>query len=346
METTWFVLVAMTLAAYVLTDGFDLGVGILHLFLSRKDEDRTRALAAIEPYWDGNEVWLIVAGGTLVLAFPTFYATAFSGFYLPLTLVLWLLIGRACAIELRHHSRLTVWTRFWDTIFGVSSLLLALCLGVALANVVRGVPFGPDGTFFEPLWSGPSDRERTGILDPYTLLAGVTTTAALALHGALWLASKTEGDLAARALGLARRLPVGVLVLAVILSLVTFRVQPHVLERFGDAPWGVVFPLLAVGGLAVAHVAARRGRQGRAFLGSNAFLAGMMGSAAFGLYPFVLPSSTEPTLGLTVAEAAASEEALRTGLWWWIPGILLVLLGQAFVYRLFRGKADHRESTY
>src|ERR1700678_4121770 len=153
METLWFMIVAVMLAAYVVLDGFDLGVGAIYLGVARPGDDRRRALRAIGPVWDGNEVWLVAAGGTLYFAFPLLYASSFSGFYLPLMMVLWLLMLRAIGIELRSHVEERVWQGFFDTIFGVSSILLAIFFGAALGNVVRGVPLNAEGYFFEPLWT-------------------------------------------------------------------------------------------------------------------------------------------------------------------------------------------------
>src|SRR4051812_43530487 len=145
METTWFLIVALTLTIYVVLDGFDLGAGLVHLWAARTPEDRAAVIRAVGPVWDGNEVWLLASGGALFVAFPLLLATAFSGFYLPLMILLWLLTGRALGIEFRHQLHHPAWTQFWDVAFSISSGLLALFLGVALGNVIRGVPFGPDG---------------------------------------------------------------------------------------------------------------------------------------------------------------------------------------------------------
>ena len=206
METTWFCLVALMLTAYVVLDGFDLGAGILHLTLPRTDAERQVVLRTIGPVWDGNEVWLIAGGGTLYFAFPTLYASGFSGFYLPLHIVLWLLIWRGVGIEFRMHSASPVWRSLFDGLFAVSSLLLAVFFGAALANVLRGVPLQADGYFFEPLWTNWRVGPEPGILDWYTVICGVTALVALAVHGAAYLALKTSGDLNARAKRTALRL--------------------------------------------------------------------------------------------------------------------------------------------
>ena len=205
MGFIWFWLVAIMIVAYVLLDGFDLGVGILHPFLAKTEAERNLSLRSIGPVWDGNEVWLLAGGGTLYFAFPLLYASAFSGFYLALMIVLWLLIIRGVSVELRSQINIGVWRHFFDGTFCFSSALLAIFFGAALANVIRGVPLGPDGYFFLPLWTNWLPGPQPGILDWYTVLGGVIAFVALAVHGALYLAVKTEGDLQARARKFAQR---------------------------------------------------------------------------------------------------------------------------------------------
>src|SRR6202166_4049104 len=173
MGTIWFCLVAVMIAMYVLLDGFDLGAGAIHLLVAKTDEERRAVLASIGPVWDGNEVWLLAAAGTLYFAFPALYASSFSGFYLPLMMVLWLLMLRGIGIEFRAHIDNPVWQGFFDLIFFISSALLAIFFGAALGNVIRGVPLGPDGYFFEPLWTTFTVTPTPGILDWYTALTGV-----------------------------------------------------------------------------------------------------------------------------------------------------------------------------
>jgi len=204
MPALWFWLLAVLLAAYAVLDGFDFGVGMLHFVVAKTRDERDTLLRSIGPVWDVNEVYLVAAGGTLFGAFPVLYATAFSGFYLPLMIVLWLLLFRSLGIELRHHIDNLLWHQLWDVAFSASSALLAIFFGAALGNLVRGLPLQPNGDFFEPLWTDFRVGDETGILDWYTLLVGVTATASLGLHGALWLGWKTDGALAQRADGLAR----------------------------------------------------------------------------------------------------------------------------------------------
>src|SRR3984893_1297795 len=199
LETIWFCLVALMIAAYVILDGYDLGAGMIHLFVARSDDERRQVLRSIGPFWDGNEVWLIASGGTLYFAFPALYAASFSGFYLPLTMVLWLLILRGISIEFRSHVESPVWRPLWDTVFGGSSTMLAIFFGVALGNVVRGVPLDGSGFFFLPLWTDFTVGNNVGVLDWYTLLIAAAAFLTLAEHGALWIAFKTAGELEQRA---------------------------------------------------------------------------------------------------------------------------------------------------
>ncbi|HZD92759.1 MAG TPA: cytochrome d ubiquinol oxidase subunit II, partial [Candidatus Sulfotelmatobacter sp.] len=195
----WFWLVAVMLTAYVVLDGFDLGAGILHLAIARTDQERRTVIRSIGPVWDGNEVWLLASGGTLYFAFPLLYASGFSGFYLPLMIVLWLLVLRGIGIELRMHLESTVWRGFFDGCFGFASLLLTIFFGAALGNVIRGVPLNKEGYFFLPLWTNWRPGPDPGILDWYTVIAGVVALLALTVHGAHYVAVKTESDLNQRA---------------------------------------------------------------------------------------------------------------------------------------------------
>ena len=191
MESVWFAIVSAMLAVYAVLDGFDFGVGAIHRLVARTDEERRTVLAAIGPVWDGNEVWLIAAGGVLFMAFPKVYATAFSGFYLALMVVLWLLILRGVAIEFRSHQDNPLWREFWDTVFSLASMLLAVVFGTTLGNLIRGVPLGKEGLRGMPLFTNFLTGREPGILDWYTGLVGLFTLAALAVHGALYLAWRT-----------------------------------------------------------------------------------------------------------------------------------------------------------
>jgi cytochrome d ubiquinol oxidase subunit II len=346
METIWFILVAVMVALYVLLDGFDLGAGAIHFLVAKTEEERRQVLASIGPVWDGNEVWLLAAGGTLYFAFPTLYASGFSGFYLPLTMVLWLLILRGTSIEFRNHIKSPVWIPLWDFLFSVSSLLLAVFFGAALGNVVRGVPLDQTGYFFEPLWTDFRLGDQTGILDWYTILVGIQSLFALMMHGALWLQWKTSGPVNQRAARVAGWCWWGVLVLTGLVTTVTFNVQPQVVANFKTWPLGYVLPLLAVAGLAGIPFELRRRNERNAFFASCMYLLGILTSVVFGVYPMVLPSR-DPVYALTVHNAKAPDYGLKVGLIWWVLGMILATIYFSHVYRSFAGKvATDSDSHY
>jgi cytochrome bd ubiquinol oxidase subunit II len=339
MQTVWYALVASMLTAYVVLDGFDLGAGAIHLFAARDDAERRTVLRSIGPVWDGNEVWLIAAGGTLYFAFPALYASSFSGFYLPLNIVLWLLMLRAIGIEFRTHLRAAVWRGFFDGAFALSSALLALFYGAALGNVVRGVPLRPDGSFFEPLWTDFRVGTENGILDWFTTLCGVLALVALTAHGALWVTYKTEGAVQQRARKVSAVLAIPLLVLAAGTLVAALSISPRLLDNY-RRHWlaGSLIPLAAIASFATLWLFSRRGRDRAAFLGSCGFLASLLVGVAFALHPRVLPASTSDAYSLTIYNTAAGDYSLRYGVYWWSFGMLLAVGYFVLVYRMFRGK--------
>ena len=338
MGTLWFCLVALMLTTYVVLDGFDIGAGIVHLFVARDEAERQTVARTIGPVWDGNEVWLIASGGTLYFAFPALYAGSFSGFYLPLMMVLWLLILRGISLEFRRHLTAAMWVTFWDGVFFLASFLLAVFYGAALGNVVRGVPLNAQGEFFEALWTNFLPRGTTGILDWYTALAGVAALLALTVHGSLWIVLKTDGVLRERARKVSAKLWPLLVLFTILITWSSFRLQPHLAASYVARPWGWIFPALAIAGLAGIILFLRN--DAKAFWASCAYLAGMLASVAFGLYPDVLPASNNPALSLTVQNAKAPDRGLEIGLAWWIVGIILAAAYFVAVYRRFSGKVS------
>jgi cytochrome d ubiquinol oxidase subunit II len=249
MGFVWFWLVAIMIVGYVVLDGFDLGVGVLHLFLVGNESERQSTLHSIGPVWDGNEVWLLAGGGTLYFAFPLLYASAFSGFYLPLMIVLWLLVARGVSVELRNHLDVGVWRTLLDGLFGVASGLLTIFYGAALANVIRGVPLRPDGYFFLPLWTNWKPGTAPGILDWYTAIGGIVSLVALALHGALWLMIKVSGELEQRAQRIVPALWNGLLVLTIVSLVATIGVRPQMLNNYYRYPFTFIVPAGVVASL-------------------------------------------------------------------------------------------------
>ena len=346
METIWFIFVALMIAMYVLLDGFDLGAGAIHLIAAREDRERRKIIRAIGPVWDGNEVWLIAAGGTLFFAFPTLYASGFSGFYLPLIIVLWLLMLRGLSIELRGHIADPMWASFWDAVFFLGSSLLAIFFGAAIGNVVRGVPLDADGYFFQPLWTDFNPFSDTpGILDPYTVLIGLLALATLIVHGSNFIALKTDGDLNARSRTISRRFTYATVVLTVLATAFTFWVSPWILESFNERPYGYVLPLVAIAGLVGMILFNIRNDDRAAFLSSGAYIIGMLTSTVFGVYPRVLPA-VDPANNLTIYNASASQYGMAVGLVWWSIGMVLAAVYFVVIYRLFRGKVRLEDEGY
>ena len=338
METLWFILVAFMLVAYVVLDGFDLGAGIIHILVAKTDHERQVIIKAIGPVWDGNEVWLIAAGGTLYFAFPVVYASSFSGFYLPLMIVLWLLMLRAVGIELRAHVDNSLWRSFYDFVFPVSSLLLAIFFGAAIGNVIRGVPLNAEGYFFEALWTTFTVTAQPGILDWYTLLTGAVAFAALTVHGAHYVAVKTEGEINQRARRIARNMGWLVIVLTIASLFATLEVRPQMFDNYMTRKWGAIFPATVIASLGCMIYFRAKGRDLAAFLASSGYIVGMLGGAAFGLYPYLLPASTDDRYSLTIYNSSAGVYGLTVGVVWWVIGIALALGYFAFVYRSIRGK--------
>ena len=340
METVWFLLVAFMLVAYVLLDGFDLGAGIIHLFVARTNDERRMVLRAIGPVWDGNEVWLLAGGGTLFFAFPLLYASSFSGFYLPLNMVLWLLILRGIGIEFRMHLDNQIWRDFFDGLFSLGSLLLAIFFGAALGNVVRGVPLRTDQYFFEPLWTNFRPGPNAGVLDWYTALAGLVSLVALTIHGAAYLAVKTDGDLGLRSRRTVRSLWPVLAVLTVVSCSATLFVHPQVTRNYTTHPIGFLIPALVVTSLILMFLASQAGNDRRTFLSSCAYLASMLGGAAYALYPSLLPSSNPSVPDITIYNAAAGSYSLNYGVIWWSIGMAIAIGYFIVVYRMFRGKVS------
>jgi len=338
MGTVWFCLVAIMIAGYVVLDGFDIGVGILQLWLARTEDERRVLIRSIGPVWDGNEVWLIAAGGTLYFAFPVLYAASFSGFYLPLMMVLWLLILRGVSIEFRSHVGSHIWSVFWDAVFSLASILLAIFFGAALGNVARGVPLDAAGNFFEPLWTNFQPAGQTGILDWYTILIGVAALAVLALHGATWLTWRTTDDLRDRAHAAASLLWWLVAALTVVVTFTSFRLLPQGLLSFRVHPFGFIFPMLAIAGLLAVKLFLRTEQEAPAFAASSTYIVGMLTSVTFTLYPNVLPATTGLQNNLTIFNAKAADYGLKIGLIWWLIGMSLAVTYTIVTYTKFAGK--------
>lgn len=336
LNAIWFVLVGVLFTGYAMLDGFDLGVGTLHLFI-KGDENRRLALNSIGPVWDGNEVWLVTGGGALFAAFPDVYATVFSGFYIPFMLLLAALIFRAVAIEFRSKEPWPWWRAMWDIAFAAGSLVAALLIGVAMGNVVMGVPVSPDkefaGTFL-------------AMLNPYSLFLGITTVALFAMHGGIYLAMKTEGPLQDTIRSWVPKL-IGIFIACyACFNMLTLIYCPHVLETVRSRPW--IMPVVLVGVLIVMNIPREihKGREFNAFLSSCAGMGLMM--AAFGLtyFPNMLYSNPDPANSLTIYNAASTQKTLGIMLVIAVIGVPLVLAYTACIYWVFRGKTKLTSQSY
>lgn len=337
IETVWFCVLGLLIAGYAVLDGFDLGVGVLHLWIGRTNDERRMSLLAIGPVWDGNEVWLIATGGLLVLSFPKVYAAGFSGFYLALMLVLWLLMGRGLALEWRANVQSSMWRDAADVVFSGCSALLCLLFGVAVGNVVNGVPLNPHG-YYLGLFSW--------MLNPYALLVGLLSLTLLTLHGANWLAYKTEGPVQQRARLVSRRLFPVLVVLIVIVTVSTFWVRSDMGLNYRNHPVWLIVPLVTVLLIAAQWRFRSVNDDMRSFAGSAGLIVSLLVSTAIGLYPYLLPSNPHPSRSFTIHNAYSSHFAMQVGLTWLVFGLALAFAHIAWIYYLFRGKVVLQEGSH
>ena len=340
MVEIWFGIVALSITLYVLLDGYDLGAGALHLLVARTDPERRQVLAAIGPYWDGNEVWLIATGGLTYIAFPKVLAAGLSGFYLAMMMVLWTLILRGLSIEFRSHLRAPLWRQAGDVVFSVASAILVVVLGAAIGNLVRGLPIDRDGWFSLTLFTDFRTSGAIGILDWYTVLVGVFTLAALSAHGAAYLAWKTSGPVQERARRLGRPLAAAVAGLFLLVTIATTYVTPGFLGGIPQRPAAWIAALAAFAGLLMLNFDLRRGRDGRALLGSALFLGGLLAATAVAMYPALLRARPDPSLSLTAPGTATAESSLRIAFAWWSIAFPLAVAYSVTVAWLHRGKVE------
>lgn len=336
MAELWFSALAFTLTTFVVLDGFDFGVGALSLFLARTDSERRAAIAAIGPFWDGAEVWLIASGGILFLAFPSLLATAFPAFYLAFFLVLWCLALRGIAIEVRSHVENPLWRSFWDVVFGGSSGLLALLFGVALGNVVRGVPLDSGKPLTLAFFTSFTPFGEVGLLDYYTVSVGLFALVALLAHGAAFLAFRTDGELRARARRTERRLWVVAAALFALVSVETAFVRPELFGSLAARPLAWPFVALSVLGAVMSARAHRREADHLVFVGGAVLLAGLLGATATGLYPTLLRSTLAPEASVTAQAALSARYGLTVALAWWPIAAALAVGYVVFTFRAHR----------
>ncbi|UXP30968.1 cytochrome d ubiquinol oxidase subunit II [Reichenbachiella agarivorans] len=348
MEIFWYIIIAIVLTVFFILDGYDFGTGIIHLFMAKEEKDKAVIAKAAGLFWDSNEVWLVAGGGLLFMAFPTFYASVFSGFYLPLILVLWLMIFRAIGLELRGQFDYPMWKSIWDKSFGVSSLLLALFFGIALGNVVRGVNLGGVENdisayeahyFFLPLWNAHFSPERThpGVIDWFTVIIGVIAVVTLAIHGANWIRLKTNSSINEKLKTVIFRLSL-VLVALTIFSLIVWHViHPQPFGNFADKPLLIVFPLIYLAGIAGLFFT----KSDRMKFGSSSLvIVGGITSSLASIFPMILPSTNDVNESLTIYNTSTTEYGMSVAVNWIIVGVLLGAVYMFIQKRLTAGKID------
>lgn len=323
MSIVWLCLLTYLAVAWVVLDGYVFGTGILLLGVARTEGERIQVLETVLPLWDGDQVFLVALAAASIFTFPGLYASGFSGFYLPLIILLWLFMMRGFSLALRDYVQHQFWQTFWNACLLISSVTATFFFGVAVANILRGVPLGKDGYFFLALWTNLRLGAVPGILDWYTATTGVAVVVAVMLHGAAWIAFRTDGLTRQRALKIGLRLWPAVALLTIVESTLTFAVQPRVPANFARYPWGVIFPMIAIAALAAAAIFLWNDLERAALAATSLYLAGMLSSVAFGLYPYLLPAY-KAAGGLSIYNTASESYAQWIALAWFIPGMVLV----------------------
>jgi cytochrome d ubiquinol oxidase subunit II len=336
LNIIWFILLGILLTGYAVLDGFDLGVGALHLF-TKEDEERRIMINSIGPVWDGNEVWLVTGGGAMFAGFPDVYATVFSGFYIAVMLLLMFLIFRAVAIEFRSKQPMRWWRQMWDIAFSVSSIFIALIFGISLANVIIGIPIGADKEFA---------GNFSSLFNPFALLVGITTVALFMMHGSIYVVMKTEGEINRKIRGWINNSIIFFVICYITTTMVTLIYQPHLADPFKEYPALFVIPLLNM--LAIANIPREisRGRDFSAFISSSFSIGALMMLVGIGIFPNLVLSSISPEYSLTIYNAASSEKTLFIMLIVALIGAPFVLSYTAVVYWIFRGKVKLDSRSY
>lgn len=338
MVEIWFALLCFTIIVFVVLDGWDIGAGALHLIVAKTQTERREVIAAIGPLWSWHEVWLLAAGGTFLLAFPAILAAAFSGFYLALWMVLWSFVLRGISIEVGGHLPDRLWQTFWDFVFAMSNVLLAVLFGAALGNVIRGVPVDRSGLFSMALFTDFTPWGRVGILDWYTVSVAIVATVVLAAHGSTYLRLKTVGAVHDRSERLARAFWAIALVSFPLVSMATWFVRPQLYQSMAVRPLAWVFVAAIVGGTWAIWSGLRRPAEMRAFLGSCAVIVGLLGAAAASVFPEFLHSTLSPEYSMTAYAGATSGRGLAIALVWWPVAAGLAVVYGVTIARRFGAK--------
>lgn len=336
LNIVWFLLIGILLAGYAILDGFDLGVGAIHLF-TKTDRERRLMINSIGPVWDGNEVWLVTSGGALFAAFPEAYSTVFSGFYTALMLLLFALIFRAVAIEFRSKLPMKWWRNMWDIAFSAASIFIAILAGVALGNIAIGIPLGPDKEFAGSF---------LGLLRPYPVLVGVTALALFMMHGAIYVVMKTEGEMHEKVRGWVNNTIIFFVICYATTTMATLIYLPHMADHFKEFP--ILFLVAFFNMIAVANIPREiyHGRDFNAFLSSCACILALFALFAIGIFPNMVISKPDLSNSLTIYNAASSQKTLMIMLIVAIIGLPFVLGYTASIYWIFRGKVKLDTTSY
>lgn len=336
LQFIWFSAFVFLLIGYAILDGFDLGVGMLHLF-GKTDQDRRVMLNSIGPVWDGNEVWLVTAGGALFAGFPDVYATVCSAFYLPIMGLLATIIFRAVAIEFRSKNPSAIWRWSFDILFAVASFSIAVALGMVLGNLIRGIPLDSNKEFIGNI---------SDFFEPYPLLVGLFTAALFAMHGAIYLVMKTEGDLHDYLRGWVRPAIIIFMLFYAVTTFSTLIYMPHMVDAFKTNPLFFAVALLNI--LAIANIPREinLGNDGRAFLSSCVNILCLLALYGIGTYPFVVRAINDPALSLTIYNASSSQKTLEILIIIALIGVPLVISYTAAIYYIFRGKVKLDHHSY
>ncbi|MGY5351334.1 cytochrome d ubiquinol oxidase subunit II [Wenyingzhuangia sp. IMCC45533] len=354
MEIFWYIIIAIVLTVFFILDGYDFGTGIIHLFLAKSEKDKEIISKAAGLFWDSNEVWLVAAGGLMFMAFPTLYASVFSGFYLPLIIILWLIIFRALGLELRGQFNHSVWKTIWDRAFGISSLLLALFFGVALGNVARGVNLGgvENGVstyeahyFFLPLWNSNFSPTTThpGVIDWFTLVIGIIAVVTLAIHGANWIILKTNASINTQLKSVILKLNILLGVLTIFSISIWHLIEPEPLSNYLKHPSFIIFPLLYFTGFLGLFFIKKLKKESYGFICSSLIIVGGISSTLATMLPILLRSTNDVNSSLTIYNTATSNYGLSVALPWIIIGVILIVVYFLVQKKLNAGKIDDRE---
>jgi cytochrome d ubiquinol oxidase subunit II len=345
MIEIWYALVAFMLVIFVVLDGLDIGAGMLQPLVGKTAAERHLVVAAILPLVSWHEVWLVSFGGTLFVAFPGILAVAFSGFYLALFLLLWGLIGRGISIEFGGHMKDPLWRTGWNFAFVGSNILLAILIGAALGNVVRGVPLDASGKFSMAFFTDFSPYGKVGILDWYTVSVAVFTVVTFAAHGANALVLKTEGPVHDRSLRLGKILWKAVILLMAVVTFETWSVRPELFAGMKHQPFAWLGLILVFGGLLAVFTGLSGQREARAVFGSCAFIIGLMIAGAAAVFPVMLHSTLAPEHSLSAYQNAAGAHGLALALIWWPVALIFSVGYTLFIYKYYAGKVKPLEDT-